>query len=95
MLLSDHLMCSVARYKQLQQTKALLWQRIPSVLSLLITCWLYQMGPDEKRKRRHHFSFLGATVGRQEKVRRVDRGEGSRQETHRALVVEGAAIREG
>ena len=41
------------------------------------------------------FSFLGSAVGRQEKVRRVERGEGSRQETHRALAVEGAAIREG
>ena len=26
------------------------------------------------------FSFLGSAVGRQEKVRRVERGEGSRQE---------------
>ena len=47
-------MCSVASDKQLQQTKALLWQRTASVLSLLITCGLYQMGPDEKRERRHH-----------------------------------------
>lgn len=36
-----------------------------------------------------------SAVGRQEKVRRVERVRAPGQETHRMLAVEGAAIREG